>query len=202
MRLLLAVILLLAQPLIYIFTVYLLDRAFSWGYDLAFYGADAVSILLLVTCWLLIWRRQVVWTHKRIVNTAFAAAWSIVPAVAVGGTVADLSSGYFNESAIILGGMGWALTWLVSTVLIWRETEMERIRRVGSISDKAIYCPACKYNLRGLQQTRCPECGAQYTLDELFSILRERARDLESEQKEPYKVPLAKPVSPQEEPSE
>ncbi len=201
-RLLLAVVLLHTIPLTFIFAFYLLDRAISLPYDAAYFGADVVAGLLLVAGWVLIWRRQVVWTAKRYILTLIAIPWSIAPAIILGWIVVSLSSGYFDEVSIILGGMCWASTWLASTVLIWRETATERIRRVGSIADKAIFCPACGYNLRGLQQTRCPECGARYTLDELFSILRERSRDLESEQKEPQKVPVAEPVSPQEKPME
>ncbi|MFH1418031.1 MAG: hypothetical protein ABII12_07090 [Planctomycetota bacterium] len=193
-RLLLAVILLHTIPLIYIFAFYLLDRAFSWGYTSAFYGADAVAGLLLVTGWVLVWRRQVVWTPRRYFMTLIAIAWSIVPAFILGGIVVYLSPGYFDELAIVVGGLCWASAWLASTVLIWRETATERLRRAGSVADAVIACPACGYNLTGLHQTRCPECGAQYTLDELFSILRERASDLESEQIEPRKPPLAEAV--------
>jgi len=40
-------------------------------------------------------------------------------------------------------------------------------------------CPACQYRMVGLKQSRCPECGREYTLDELvskqdFEILRLR----------------------------
>ena len=29
-------------------------------------------------------------------------------------------------------------------------------------------CPACGYNLSGLTQCRCPECGATYEIDKLW----------------------------------
>lgn len=31
-----------------------------------------------------------------------------------------------------------------------------------------VRCPHCDYLLVGLRETRCPECGAQFTIDELF----------------------------------
>jgi hypothetical protein len=42
-----------------------------------------------------------------------------------------------------------------------------------------IRCPACQYRMVGLKQSRCPECGREYTLDELvgkqdFEVLRLR----------------------------
>ena len=32
-----------------------------------------------------------------------------------------------------------------------------------------VWCPSCGYNMTGLHEARCPECGTKYTLDELFS---------------------------------
>jgi rubrerythrin len=32
-----------------------------------------------------------------------------------------------------------------------------------------VSCPSCGYNLTGLNEARCPECGAKFTLDELFA---------------------------------
>ncbi|MDB5303490.1 MAG: hypothetical protein JWM97_1039, partial [Phycisphaerales bacterium] len=32
-----------------------------------------------------------------------------------------------------------------------------------------VVCPTCGYNLTGLTATRCPECGSQFTLDELMA---------------------------------
>jgi len=35
-----------------------------------------------------------------------------------------------------------------------------------------IECPLCGYNLRGLSEARCPECGSQYTWGELLDPRR------------------------------
>lgn len=29
------------------------------------------------------------------------------------------------------------------------------------------YCPKCGYNMAGLSATNCPECGAEFTIDQL-----------------------------------
>ncbi len=44
----------------------------------------------------------------------------------------------------------------------------------------ALRCPACNYSMVGLKESRCPECGREYTLDELlarqdFEVLRLRS---------------------------
>lgn len=57
-----------------------------------------------------------------------------------------------------------AAFWFGSAVIgsilfaVWRRI---RIPRLGP------YCPGCRYNLKGLAERRCPECGRRFTLDEL-----------------------------------
>ena len=83
-----------------------------------------------------------------------------------------------DEVAIILGGMIWALTWIAATALIWREIKAERLARLRQIG--AIACPTCGYNLTGLREAKCPECGSQFTLDQLYASLGGRPADLSS----------------------
>lgn len=61
------------------------------------------------------------------------------------------------------------LVWLISTVFIWRETPAERGDRIHRSTTAAIICPTCGYNLTGLNESRCPECGSGFTLDELLA---------------------------------
>ncbi len=43
------------------------------------------------------------------------------------------------------------------------------------------HCPRCGYSLVGLRQCRCPECGTEFSLDELWrAALRRRALSVDS----------------------
>jgi hypothetical protein len=41
------------------------------------------------------------------------------------------------------------------------------VRRAPAVRSKGIPCLKCGYDLTGLREARCPECGSQYTLDQL-----------------------------------
>ena len=84
------------------------------------------------------------------------------------------------EVGIVIGGMAWAATWLASTALIWRETAAERRQRLARLGVEAIACPTCGYNLTGLREARCPECGSQFTLDQLYAAVKGEKADLDS----------------------
>ncbi len=36
------------------------------------------------------------------------------------------------------------------------------------------HCPSCGYSLTGLNHCRCPECGKEYTLDDLWKAYKEQ----------------------------
>lgn len=179
-RLLLSLILISATPALYIFTYFMTYIAIGSDDSDALVTADVVGALFLSSCWLLIWRRQVAWTPKRRLLTLLAAFWSFIPTLVVAVLVLMVRS-WEDELAAILGGLTWAVSWLASTVFIWRETAFERARRLGQISESAIACPRCGYNMTGLNHARCPECGTQYTLNELFATLRDPSIDLETD---------------------
>ncbi|UCG15098.1 MAG: hypothetical protein JSV19_07345 [Phycisphaerales bacterium] len=70
--------------------------------------------------------------------------------------------GCFVGIATALGVFGglFVMCWAFGpgiVLLFWSET---RKRMAG-------HCPGCGYNLRGLSEQRCPECGRAFTFDEL-----------------------------------
>jgi predicted RNA-binding Zn-ribbon protein involved in translation (DUF1610 family) len=65
---------------------------------------------------------------------------------------------------IMLGGAGIILVWVA------RIYRISRGRPVTNMSDGLVnlHCPNCGYRMVGLRESRCPECGTEYTLDELL----------------------------------
>lgn len=131
-----------------------------------FLTSDVITWAGVATYWILLWRQSVPWTPQRIRRTQSAAVIAAVAATGSGFLAAVLPD-VGAEFPSFVGGVIAIMLWLVATVLIWRETPGERSARVSGTS--AIVCPTCGYNLTGLTGTRCPECGSQFTLNELMA---------------------------------
>lgn len=168
-RILLAMVMFPLTVLVFIMTILLL---FSGGLPSAggWWAAVFVSGGFASIYWLLLWHQVVRWTPRRIVNTV-AASMACVLAGLLAGVVLHGSMGQWPEiePCIILGGCVAVVLWLAVTVLVWRETPRERAERIRLMSSGAVTCPHCGYNLTGLSQSRCPECGTTFTLDALFA---------------------------------
>ncbi len=176
-RLLLAFTIALATPLVYALTFFVVDE-FSLGFTVPSVVSLFVAASFLVTAWILVWRRQVHWTRRRSLMTALSLVWSA--AMGTGAGILTLVLQQVAGQAIRVGAMCWALVWVGSTALVWRETALERAGRINKLSSGLVCCPNCGYNLTGLEQARCPECGSRYTLNELFAALHEQTEDLDT----------------------
>jgi len=69
---------------------------------------------------------------------------------------------------------------VVVAFAIWRAGKRTAWRRLAQAYPK---CIRCGYAMKGLTEARCPECGARYTLDELWigqrDLPTEYERDLD-----------------------
>ena len=180
-RLVLAVLLLPCTGAVFVITVVLILRGS---------GPPDMSQLLLLwavvysfigTYWVLLWRGVVRWTTRRLVLTAGATAVSLLIGAAVGVGVMAMNRALPQQPALMAGGGIVPIVWVLATVLLWRETPDERMERLSRVAAAPVCCPICGYNLSGLREARCPECGGRFTLDQLVATSRageERASEV------------------------
>ena len=126
-----------------------------------------VLYVFVGTYWVVLWRDMVTWNRRRVMLTALATVLSLA-----GGCAAALGCRTINRQvplpiAVLLGGGTVPITWVLATVLVWRETPAERLTRLTAHGMPVIACPLCGYNLAGLTEARCPECGASFTLEQV-----------------------------------
>jgi hypothetical protein len=144
-------------------------------------GAWPVLILwtivyaFVATYWILLWRSTVRWTAGRVRNTALAALFALACGGAFAAALLILARALPPGIALLLGGGGVPIVWVLATVLLWRETPAERLARMTNLVDNpTVLCPVCGYNLSGLREARCPECGGRFTLEELAASQPQR----------------------------
>ena len=124
-------------------------------------------------------RRSLSWTPIRGRQTTLAGLPT--GGVAVRSALFGLQSD--RDPGLPLGSIGPPLVWVLATAWIWRESDEEERRRIAAAGGPAVMCPSCGYDLRGLKATRCPGCGTEHTLDELFAS-------------QAYQLPKAGPAAP------
>jgi hypothetical protein len=126
----------------------------------------------LVVVWILLWRKAVQWTLERCWLTGLAVAVAAAAGTMVyfcGPAVMGSRRSSFSPLCMVMAGTSFAVIWILLSVFIWRETSAERVQPMVTRVGDRLRCPKCGYNMTGLLGARCPECGTQYTLDELLS---------------------------------
>ena len=155
-------------------------RGNSYGPDRVARGfpvAGCVTWMFMGCYWILLWRKSVVWTPRRRGMTFGLIVASVAAAIPPAGLMGAITDGVFGW---FIGSVTAPILWLVGTIPIWRESAAERAARLANSGRDAIVCPTCGYNLTGLRETRCPECGTQFTVDGLLAAQPARATaDLE-----------------------
>jgi len=148
---------------------------------------EAIIVSTLLTCaymiayWLLLWRRAVAWTERRRWLTFVSVVSASVAGALIGFGIAAIIR--YNGGVVggVLGSLAGTVCWMIATILIWRESPAERSARLSRANADALVCPTCGYNLTGLREARCPECGTAFTLNELLAAQPARAADVEVE---------------------
>ncbi len=121
-----------------------------------------VTAVFTVGVWILIWRRAVVWSPVVIKYTAVAAAMCLALPIAALLLLEDHVTDLPLTVLACLPIIGWGV-WMAVTVGFWPAA-------TSGLSDAGPVprCMNCRYLLIGLSSTRCPECGDEPTLDELW----------------------------------
>ena len=145
-----------------------------------FLTAGVLTWVFVAIYWCLLWRTGVRWNSRRIVGTWIAAAGASAAGAVVGVLAAAMASGEASFG-VFVGGVVAIMLWLIATIFLWRETTAERAHRVTAATKSAITCPTCGYNLTGLTESRCPECGSRFTLDELLALQQQPGAGIEIE---------------------
>jgi len=177
-RLILAMLILPATGAVFLLTfIALLARSAGGGPPPVSSVAITWTVVytFVATYWILLWRSTVKWTRARIRNTALAGLLALACGGAFAALLVAVSRVIPYGIAMLLGGGTVPIIWVLGTVLLWRETPAERITRMSRlVSNPTVLCPVCGYNLSGLREVRCPECGASFTLDELAASQPQR----------------------------
>jgi len=147
--------------------------------DAMFLVSSILTWMAVAVYWCLLWRSGVNWNSSRVVRTLLAALGAGLIGGLAGYAAASLISLNDASFGIFIGGVLAIILWLVATVFIWRETTVERADRVKGSSKSAITCPTCGYNLTGLSESRCPECGSKFTLNELMALQLTTDKEIE-----------------------
>jgi hypothetical protein len=142
--------------------------------------ADVLTWIFIAVYWLALWHKKVKWTSTRTSLTVWSFLAAGAAGIVVGLIMASALPRYDVEFAVFVGGVVAPLLWVVATIFIWRETAHESAQRLAG-TEGGVVCPTCGYNLTGLKATRCPECGNEFTLDQLLASQPSRATvELES----------------------
>jgi hypothetical protein len=182
-RLILAMLILPATGAVFLLTFLAVLARSGGGGPPPFWGILVVWIIVytfVAAYWILLWRSTVRWTAARIWKTALAGAVALAGGGAIAFAVIVISRSQIPPGiALLLGGGTVPIVWVLGTVLLWRETAAERVARMSNlIGSPTVVCPFCGYNLSGLREARCPECGNSFTLDQLAASQPQRNEHL------------------------
>lgn len=155
-------------------------RGMSWS-DREWWSWLAVLAILLIEGlvalliqWL-IWRGVVSWTPKRRSRTRWV--WLGLLAVCAlqgcGWVLTGLDLDFIAPASIVCT-VFLTLIALILNFAFWTETPTERAKRMARGGLNRTACPICRYDLAGLTNLRCPECGSEFTFGAIVDENRRR----------------------------
>ena len=132
---------------------------------IAFLTAMAAGGFLAASWWL--WNRG---PRRRTVVAPVVITIGIVAATITLGVLAEETLPGDGELVIL----GIVFLAAAAIILVWLNALRHRSPRRRPLRDQQdglpdVRCPTCDYRMVGLTESRCPECGTTYTLDELIA---------------------------------
>lgn len=173
----LALLMLPLGAVAYIVALVSLMYALGWpNQDFVFFLTGLITSVLVGLYWVLLWRRTVRWTRRRVAGTVLAVFGALASALLLGLLVRVVAPGPLS---VFVGTLGGLFLWLTATIFIWSESTQERIDRLRGAGIESVVCPSCGYNMTGLRVTTCPECGARFTVEELMAATLDARQPVE-----------------------
>ncbi len=177
-RILLAIIMLPLAVCLALGLLILLMRSRNAQQESAFLLSHLATGVFVILYWILLWRRSVRWTSHRVTSTWLSILGCVIVGILIGVAMAEVIRD--ETFGVFFGSVSALSMWLAGTVLIWRETAAERAERVRQAAGDVLFCPKCGYNMTGLYEARCPECGSRYTLDQLAAAQKQEQLEASS----------------------
>jgi len=155
------------------FVEYIAVDGAPWGWSsrVTTWLSYETCVLVATVIWLLLWRRAVVWDRtRRLATLGLALLFLASPASAFwAGSFGATGLGPLYEMFCTISPLFTFALWLTGTARLWRDRQpralVERLAGIGA--EDVARCPTCSYNLRGLREVRCPECGWASTVDDI-----------------------------------
>lgn len=156
-----------------------MDHFANIGNDETLACAYASGAILAVGIWWLVWRRAVNWTSRRKERTTLLVIMMALAPLAP--FIAETNIDWIDSIVTVIPLLALA-AWFAGTAHLWRlapgempatyhgilHATADAANNAASLeSTVTVTCGQCEYNLRGLREARCPECGWTTTLDAL-----------------------------------
>lgn len=130
--------------------------------------AVAIGVSGAIWCGVLIW----VWSgyrrFARIIKSVFAVLGTWIVAVPACFFIAESSFRGDAEELLIAGIILTAIsvTFFIVTTAVYQSIGGKPLK--DKVGDLRVQCPTCGYSMVGLDSCRCPECGGNFTIDEII----------------------------------
>lgn len=146
----------------------------SWLEDIVVVSVVMIAFVLSGFLFFLIWRGVVPWIPARSRRTLLASAFAtvLIASLPFLWRMAGVRASFDWTPITILSGAAVSFAWVIFCCIVWQEKPRERLRRVQTAAASTSNCPMCRYDMGGLSNLHCPECGQKYTLGEFQDAQR------------------------------